>query len=389
MDTIGAYNSNLNDRLARKEKKYKARDQQIDLVIVVDRLLTGFDAPCLSTLFIDRAPMSPQGLIQAFSRTNRLFDQNKSYGQIVTFRSPKEYKEKINNALVLYSKGGIGHAVAEDWDTVYDNFVLSLKTLRTFAPTPSDVLDMSKKQKKTFIRLFRDIDRDFAHLKSFSVFSSSILEAFNFTQEDYEDYAAIYKNVMEEIKPEQDDDPDDEPLKDDYDLKAYSKFRVDFEYLVELLQGFVDSLNQEDNDGAEIDFEVEILNLRELMKELNADNPKKTELLMQVIDDIEKDKERFVGADIAVIVNKMIYDSIDEEIKLFADKWFVDFEDVKYEVYSFRDGELANENQLKEKANYAAYKEATPDALPKFKYNSAMIRDFKEVLMEEVGPLIN
>lgn len=72
---INAYNANLNDRLARKEKKYLNRSQQLDIVIVVDRLLTGFDAPCLSTLFIDRQPMSPQNLIQAFSRTNRLFLQ--------------------------------------------------------------------------------------------------------------------------------------------------------------------------------------------------------------------------------------------------------------------------------------------------------------------------
>lgn len=102
IDGLSAYNGNLNDRLARKEKRYADREQQIDIVIVVDRLLTGFDAPCLSTLFIDRPPMSPQGLIQAFSRTNRLYDQNKEYGQIVTFRSPKEYKEKINNALFLW-----------------------------------------------------------------------------------------------------------------------------------------------------------------------------------------------------------------------------------------------------------------------------------------------
>lgn len=77
---INAYNANLNDRLARKEKKYLNRSQQLDIVIVVDRLLTGFDAPCLSTLFIDRQPMSPQNLIQAFSRTNRLFDTKKQYG---------------------------------------------------------------------------------------------------------------------------------------------------------------------------------------------------------------------------------------------------------------------------------------------------------------------
>ena len=74
LSNINAYNANLNDRLARKEKRYLNRSQQLDIVIVVDRLLTGFDAPCLSTLFIDRQPMSPQNLIQAFSRTNRLFD---------------------------------------------------------------------------------------------------------------------------------------------------------------------------------------------------------------------------------------------------------------------------------------------------------------------------
>lgn len=74
---LRAYNSDINDRLARKKEKYSFRGEQLDLVIVVDRLLTGFDAPCLSTLFIDRTPMKPQNLIQAFSRTNRLFDEAK------------------------------------------------------------------------------------------------------------------------------------------------------------------------------------------------------------------------------------------------------------------------------------------------------------------------
>ncbi len=71
---IQGYNGNLNKRLARKDAKYKSRNEQLDLVIVVDRLLTGFDAPCLSTIFIDRPPMGPHDLIQAFSRTNRIYD---------------------------------------------------------------------------------------------------------------------------------------------------------------------------------------------------------------------------------------------------------------------------------------------------------------------------
>ena len=71
LSQIQTYNENLNNRLARKDSRYKSRNEQLDLVIVVDRLLTGFDAPCLSTIYIDRQPMGPHDLIQAFSRTNR------------------------------------------------------------------------------------------------------------------------------------------------------------------------------------------------------------------------------------------------------------------------------------------------------------------------------
>ncbi|SES20924.1 type I restriction enzyme, R subunit [Butyrivibrio fibrisolvens] len=387
LDGLGAYNGNLNDRLARKEKRYKDREQQVDLVIVVDRLLTGFDAPCLSTLFIDRPPMSPQGLIQAFSRTNRLFDQNKEYGQIVTFQYPKEYKKKINDALILYSKGGIGKAIAEDWDTVLDNFNLSLKTIRTFAPTPNDVMNLSKKQMKTFVRLFRDLDHDFAHLKSFSKYTPEILEEYKFTQDDYEDYAAVYKNVIEILKTDKPDPGEEDPVRDDYDLVAFSKFKIDFEYIVELLQGFVDFLDQKDKDFDEVEFNRKLLNLKEIVKEFAEDNPRLSDLLMQILDEIEQDKEKFMGQDISVTINQMRYAAIDKEIRKFATKWFIDFEDVKYEAYNFKDGELANENKLKESADYAAYKEATEDALPKFKFNGALVRDFKETLMPEISPL--
>ena len=61
---LRGFNTDVNNRLARKQDKYLYRNEQLDLVIVVDRLLTGFDAPCLSTLFIDRKPMRPQDLIR-------------------------------------------------------------------------------------------------------------------------------------------------------------------------------------------------------------------------------------------------------------------------------------------------------------------------------------
>jgi type I restriction enzyme R subunit len=375
---LTAYNGNLNDRLARKEKRYRDREQQLDLVIVVDRLLTGFDAPCLATLFIDRQPMSPHGLIQAFSRTNRLFDQNKEYGQIVTFQSPKEYKEKINEALVLYSRGGLGKAIAEDWDTVLENFKLSLKTLKALVPEAADIAELSKKQKKTFIKLFRDLDHFFAHLKSFSSYTDEVIDKLDFSQDEYDDYAAVYKNVLEELKiiPDDEDDNEEEII-DDYELVGYSKFKVDFEYIVELLQGFVDYLDQSENDFDETEFEKKILLIKEVVKEFSEDNTKLSDVLLQVLDEIEKNKEKFMGQDISVIINQMRYDAVDKEIERFSSKWFVDYDDVKYEAYNYKDGIIANENKLKEKADYAAYKASVSNPMPKFKFNSNLVKDFK------------
>lgn len=115
LETIKAYNADINERLARKQEKYQYRKEQLDIVIVVDRLLTGFDAPCLSTLFIDRAPMRPHDLIQALSRTNRLFDARKKYGQIITYQTPVTFKKCIDKALQLYSNGGENYVLAPDY----------------------------------------------------------------------------------------------------------------------------------------------------------------------------------------------------------------------------------------------------------------------------------
>ena len=390
IEAINAYNNNLNERLARKEKKYLERSQQLDLVIVVDRLLTGFDAPCLSTLFIDRQPMAPQNIIQAFSRTNRLFDNKKQYGQIVTFQAPKEYKNAINMALKLYSRGGDGNPIAEDWDDVRTSFSISLKSIRNLAQTSDDIVMLSRKQKTVFVHLFRALDHDFAHLKSFSVYEPHILDELGFSESEYEDYAAMYKNVIEELKrPADAPNPDEEPVWDDYDLVAYSKLRIDFEYIVELLRGVVESLDQSENDFDEVEFETRIRTIKGIIAEFAGDNPKLSALLTQVVYDIEKDRERFLGQDISIIINQMRYAVIDAEIRKYAEKWHLDFADVKYEAYHFRDGELANENKLKDSADYAAYKEENEDAMPKFKFRKLMIDEFKNALMSEIVPLID
>lgn len=387
LSNINAYNANLNDRLARKEKRYLNRSQQLDIVIVVDRLLTGFDAPCLSTLFIDRQPMSPQNLIQAFSRTNRLFDTKKQYGQIVTFQSPQAFKEAINSALALYSRGGKGKPLAEDFETVKEEFTASLKAVRNLADTPQDVISLSEKQKKQFIYVFRDLDRSFNHLKAFSGYNPQILTDNHFSQEEYEDYAAIYKNVLAELKTDKTEDKsDDESIIDDYELVAVDKIKVDYDYIIDLISGFVDSLGDVESEA---EYEKKLTEIKEVVAAYSEDNPKLGALLEGVLGDIVNNSKKYENQDVSVIINQLRQSAIEKEIRRFSEKWFVDFEDVKYEAYHFKDGKLANENKLKEKANYAAYKEATEEPVKKFKFFSAMIKDFKEVLMPEIAPLFN
>lgn len=206
---------------------------------------------------------------------------------------------------------------------------------KTYEATPADVNGLSKKQKKTFIKLFRDLDHDYAHLKSFSTFEPKILDEYGFSQQIYEDYAAVYNNVIEELKKDPPDDTGDEPIRDDYDLVAYSKFKIDFEYIVELLQGFVDFLDQKDIEFNEAEFEHKLLELKEIVKDFAEDNPKLSDLLLQVLDEIEQDKAKFMGQDMSVIINQMRYTAIDKEIEKFSKKWYVPFEAVKYEASSY------------------------------------------------------
>ena len=295
----------------------------------------------------------------------------------------------IDYALRLYSRGGDGNPIAEDFETVKKSFAVSLKAVRGLAKESKDVAGLSRRQKGAFIHLFRSLDHDYAHLKAFSAFDPSMLDEYGFSEEDYEDYAAMYKNVMEELKkPKDDKDSTEEPVRDDYELVAYSKVRIDFEYIVELLRGFVDSMSEEGESWTDEEFREKIASLRELIKEFAGDNEKLAALLTQVVDEIEQDIKKFMGQDISVIINQMRYAAIDTAVRAFAEKWFLDFDDVKYEALHFRDGELANESKLKDSADYTAYKAATRDAMAKFKFRKAMIDDFKENLMTEVAPLL-
>ena len=388
---IQGYNGNLNKRLARKDAKYKSRNEQLDLVIVVDRLLTGFDAPCLSTIFIDRPPMGPHDLIQAFSRTNRIYDKNKVYGQIVTFQAPKLFKESVDNAVRLYSAGSTQTALLADWKEVESAFRKSLKALRISAKTPEEVPGMSIKEKKIFVKLFQDFDKFFAQLKSFTQYEDNMLAGYGITEDEYTDYAGQYLNAKEEIKEDTDgqiDDPGVPVVDEDYELMAYSHTKIDYEYIINLIQNIV-SPDEESQDVTQEQKQKQMDEVKQYVEELRKDNPKVAEIMTTLIGEIEQDVNKYKGQSILNIVENMKQECIEKVVTDFCITWYTSKDDVMYAAMHYRNGEIPNESAIKETANFTSYKEVQERAIPKFKYYTMMIAELRKTLDEEIKPLMN
>lgn len=387
---IQGYNGNLNKRLARKEGKYKSRREQLDLVIVVDRLLTGFDAPCMSAIYIDRQPMGPHDLIQAFSRTNRIFDKNKIYGQIITFQAPVLFKKCVDEAIKLYSAGGTKDVLPAEWDEIEPAFRKALAALRVSAQTPSEVPGMSLKEKKIFAKIFQSFDKLFAQLQSFTNYEDSMLKEYRITQEEYEDYAGHYLNVLEEIKPDKQDTPEnnpEEPIVDqDYELMAYSNTKIDYEYIINLIQNIVTPTDDADIRPEERQKKIE--EVKQYIEDLRKENPKVADIMSNLITKIELDDTKYRGQSILHIVENMKSECVDRVITDFCITWYASKDDVMYAAMHYRNGEIPNEAAIKATVDYTSYKESQEKALPKFKYYAKMMAELRKTLEEEIKPLI-
>ncbi|MCL2213076.1 MAG: type I restriction endonuclease subunit R, partial [Oscillospiraceae bacterium] len=168
--TIDNYNDNINKRLARKEAHYQKDGQWLDFVIVVDRLLTGFDAPTIQTLYVDRE-LKYQKLLQAFSRTNRLHE-GKEAGMIVTFRKPATMRKNIEEAIKLFSNEDQNWTalVPREYTAVKDDFIAAHQALlmakADLAEDPQNI-----KKKVAQVKAFQKLEKLYSALRSYEDFA--------------------------------------------------------------------------------------------------------------------------------------------------------------------------------------------------------------------------
>ena len=335
--------------------------------------------------------MGPHDLIQAFSRTNRIYKTNKKFGQIVTFQAPILFKKSVDDAVKLYSAGGTKDAVLPEWEEIEPAFRKALSALRVSAPTPSDIPGMSLKEKKIFVKIFQSFDTLFAQLKSFTKYDDSMLEQYKISQVEYEDYVGHYKNVLEELKDEKsessEDDPESPEIDSDYELMAYSSTKIDYEYIINLIQNIVNPA-EEDEEVTPEERQKQIDEARQYVEELRKDNPKVAEIMSSLISDIEINESKYTGKSILNIVNNMKQDCIDKVITDFCITWYASKEDIMYAANHYRNGEIPNESAIKATVDYTSYKKAQEKPLPKFKFYAKMMAELKQTLEEEIKPLI-
>lgn len=392
VDDLVSYNTNVNDRLARKRDRYKIRSEQLDLIIVVNRLLTGFDAPCLSTLFIDRKPMKPQDLIQAFSRTNRLFDNHKKHGQIVTFQMPDKFQEAVDNALTLYSSGGKNHVLAPSWEEEKANFDDVLRNLKNIAPTSDDTPNIDSatdEELRRFAKAFQEFDKYFSSIQVYADYDEEeVMREAQLTKEEIEKYAGKYENVLDELRrrKKDDDNNDDEPFDVYYELESIRTDEINYEYILRLIQSFIPEEDGSNNEMTEKEAKV----ISGYIDDLSKHNPQLAELINQIWFEVQLDPEKYRGESISYLLEKKIQETQNEKLKQIANDWAVSEEALAYYAANYRphiDKQLG-ESELRKSGDYKKYKELhhAEDINP-MKYKNQLKRGIKEVVEKEILPL--
>lgn len=148
----------------------------------------------------------------------------------------------------------------------------SLFTEGALVPSSIDVTYLSKKDKKRFAAIFQKLDSLLTQLKAFTRFEGKSIEDYGITQKEYEDYAAHYHNVIEELRADRDDDgsgSSDMPLNTEYEPLAYSRVKIDYEYIINLIQDIVSNMNDETDEE---EFKAKVEEIRGYIKEFSAGN---------------------------------------------------------------------------------------------------------------------
>ncbi|WP_449407311.1 type I restriction endonuclease subunit R [Microbacterium maritypicum] len=228
-----------------KDLSQRMKNREIDLVIVVNMFLTGFDATTLNTLFVDKN-LRAHGLVQAYSRTNRILNSVKTYGNIVSFRN---LEDATNAALELFgNKDARGVVLLKPYQDYYGAYATKVTELLQHFPLGAPIIGESAQ--KDFIALFGAILRLQNILTSFDDFEGQD----PLTERQAQDYRSWYLDFYAEFR--RDRDSDKELINDDvvFEIELIKQVEINVDYILMLVEKY--RANFGDGDDKEIRAEI-------------------------------------------------------------------------------------------------------------------------------------
>jgi len=226
-----SYFKDISKRLKDREKEnFNDEKDRLDIVIVVNMMLTGFDAKKVNTLYVDKN-LKQHGLIQAFSRTNRILGEQKSQGNILSFRN---LKKATDDAITLFSnKDAIEVVTIPDYEKIAEKFDEALNILREITPTYQSVNELEDENAEAlFVQAFRKLMRTMNVLQSYTDFD---WEDILIDEQEFEDYKSKYLDLYEKVK--RDTQVEKTSILDDIDfeLELIHRDKIGVAYILKLL----------------------------------------------------------------------------------------------------------------------------------------------------------
>ncbi len=222
-----------------KDVSQRVKDREIDLLIVVNMFLTGFDATTLNTLWVDKN-LRLHGLLQAYSRTNRILNSVKTFGNIVCFRN---LEDATNESIALFGdKEAGGIVLLKTFEEYYNGYNDGEKEVKGYAELVNELLDsfpvgqmiVGEKNQKEFIRLYSAILKFRNILATFDEFQG--LEILN--ERDVQDYHSMYINLYHEFRDKK--KGDSENINDDiiFEMELIKQVEINIDYILELIRKY-------------------------------------------------------------------------------------------------------------------------------------------------------
>ncbi|MBL0078178.1 MAG: type I restriction endonuclease subunit R [Bacteroidetes bacterium] len=344
---IGHYNTMFETKFSTKDSESfynyyndiskKVKERKIDILLVVNMFLTGFDSQTLNTMYVDKN-LKYHGLIQAYSRTNRILNEQKSQGNIIVFRN---LKNATDEAITLFSnKEAIEVIIMKPYEDYTKKFNEAFIELIKITPTVNSVNDLkSEDDELEFIKAFRELMRIKNILTAFADFK---WEDLAMAEQLFEDYKSKYLDLYDKVKSNHQKEKVSILEDVDFELELIHRDEINVNYIIQLLIKLKASV-QKDVTKTEkeifnlLNSDAQLRSKRELIEKFIQENLP----VLEDTDDIPEAFDKFWNEEQQKAFNQLVKDenlSADKTEKIIEDYLFAEREPLRDEVLELIEG---------------------------------------------------